>query len=130
MRTTLKKVQKLVMNVHTSQKLVLQTCVQCSYIPLAICTFTTSCWRNHDTFQDFNYSHITKWFWECPIHLDTIINGHVPKKNSNWSIQIIGKPPLIGKNNVWKHESKGKDQLSAMLWWRSQKMETNAYSIN
>jgi len=27
------------------------------------------------------------------------------KNNLNWSIQIIGKPPLIGKNNVWKHKS-------------------------
>jgi hypothetical protein len=38
------------------------------------------------------------------LYLDAIVNDHViPKKKSNWSIQIIGKPPLIGKNIVWKH---------------------------
>lgn len=102
MRTTLKKVQKLVMNVYTSQKLVLQNMCLMLLHPPSICTLTISCCKNHNTFQDYNCSHTTKWFLGMPnsprYHCQWPSNS---KKNSNWFAQIIG--PLIGKNNVWKH---------------------------
>jgi hypothetical protein len=85
MRTTLKKVEKLVMNVHTSQKLILQKHVFSA--PTSPLPFVPS---QHHVVKTTTPSKIIIFhippngFWECPIHLDAIVNDHViPKKNSN-----------------------------------------------